>query len=229
MTPPCTSWEKMLVLCAPPSVVRYSLRPKILSRKPLEPSEVSLGWCPAKPVILCPGSSSCSFSTTGFLKRYHFWLLRPACSLTPLFVLQRRRRVSPLGACCFPATELSTTKAGSQDDTPFVGDAGRLWAVGLLRTLHSRCAAPEDSLFSGLQLQRYEPGFHDASRTLGLQRQHAVPHSVRHAGPSEDAFHKRMVLAAIQKRGRWGSPKSVVRYEKVPSCFASSLSSLTDF
>ena len=31
---------------------------------------------------------------------------------------------------------------------------------------------------------------------------------------SEDAFHKRADLAAIQKRGRWGSPKSVVRYEK---------------
>ena len=45
-------------------------------------------------------------------------------------------------------------------------------------------------------------------------RLHAVPHSVRHAGPSEDAVHKQADLAAIQKRGRWGSPKSAVRYEK---------------
>ena len=52
------------------------------------------------------------------------------------------------------------------------------------------------------------------SVTGSLQRLHAVPHSVRHAGPSEDAFHKRADLAAIQKRGRWGSSKSVVRYEK---------------
>ena len=35
-----------------------------------------------------------------------------------------------------------------------------------------------------------------------------------HARPSEDALHKRADLAAIQKRGRWRSPKSVVRYLK---------------
>ena len=86
------------------------------------------------------------------------------------------------GACSLSGYR-ATTKSGSQDDTLFVGVAGRFWAVGLLRTLHSRCAAPEDSLFGGLQLQRYEQGFHDASTTLGLQRLHAVPHSVRHAGP----------------------------------------------
>ena len=91
--------------------------------------------------------------------------------------------------------------------TLFVG--GRFWAVG-----PAVCAAPEDSLFGGLQLQRYEQGFHDASSSLGLQRLHAVPHSVRHARPSEDALHKRADLAAIQKRGRWRSPKSVVRYLK---------------
>ena len=48
----------------------------------------------------------------------------------------------------------------------------------------------------------------------GVSGLHAVLHLVRHAGPSEDAFHKRMDLAAIQKRCRWGSPQSVVRYEK---------------
>ena len=81
----------------------------------------------------------------------------------------------------------------------------QLSASALLAALHS--------LFGGLQLQRYEEGFHDV---LGLQRLHAVPHSVRHAGPSEDAFHKRVDLAAIQRRGRWGGgfTKSVVRFEK---------------
>ena len=118
------------------------------------------------------------------------------------------------GLAVCPATELSTTKSGSQHDTLFVGVTGWFWVVGLLRTLHSRCAAPENSFFGGVQLQRYEQGFHDDSSTLGLQRLHAVPHSVRHAGPSEGAFHKRADLAAIQKRGRWGSPKSVVLYEK---------------
>ena len=110
------------------------------------------------------------------------------------------------GLAVCPATELSTTL--------FVGVTGRFWVVGLLRTLHSRCAAPENSFFGGVQLQRYEQGLHDDSSTLGLQRLHAVPHSVRHAGPSEDAFHKRADLGGIQKRGCWGSPKSVVLYEK---------------
>ena len=72
--------------------------------------------------------------------------------------------------------------------------------MGLLRTLHARCAAADDSLFGGLQLQRYEQGFHDVSTSLDLQRLHAVPHSVRHAGPSEDAFHKRVDLTAEGKR-----------------------------
>ena len=57
------------------------------------------------------------------------------------------------GLAICPATELSTTKSGSPDDILFVGDAGRLWTVSLLRTLHARCAAPEDSLFGYLQLQ----------------------------------------------------------------------------
>ena len=105
-------------------------------------------------------------------------------------------RIAAGGFAVCPATELGNTKSGSQNDTLFVDVAGRFWAGGLLRTLHSRCAAPEDSLSGGLQLQQYEQGFHDASTTLGLQRLRAVPHSVRHTGPSEDAFHKRADLAA---------------------------------
>ena len=113
-----------------------------------------------------------------------------------------------------PATELGTKKSGSQDDTLFVGVTRSVLDCGSSADItFSMCWCPMDLLFGGLQLQRYEQGFHDASSILRLQRLHAVPHSVRHDGPSEDVYHKRADLAAIQKRGRWGSPKSVVRYE----------------
>ena len=41
-----------------------------------------------------------------------------------------------------------------------------------------------------------------------------MPHILRHAGASNDAFRKRRSLADIQKRGRWEAKKSVSRYEK---------------
>jgi len=40
------------------------------------------------------------------------------------------------------------------------------------------------------------------------------PHSLRHAGPSEDLQRGRRTLIGIQRRGRWKFPSSVARYTK---------------
>ena len=90
--------------------------------------------------------------TTGFLKKVPLLaavaLLQFDTYLRPdeTLALEKGHVLSPVRnagvAYRRPATELSTTKSGSQDDTLFVGDAGGLWAVSLLRTLHARCTAP---------------------------------------------------------------------------------------
>ena len=117
-------------------------------------------------MIRCLGSSLCSFATVGSLKRAPLLaaaaLLQFDTYLRPgeMLALKKGQVLSPVRnagvahrrwelAIC-PATELSTTKSGSQDDTLFVSVASRFRAVGALRTLHSRCAAPEDSLFGDM-------------------------------------------------------------------------------
>ena len=47
-----------------------------------------------------------------------------------------------------------------------------------------------------------------------LRVQNMVPYSLRHSGASWDATSGRRSLQGIQKRGRWKSHKSLVRYEK---------------
>ena len=41
-----------------------------------------------------------------------------------------------------------------------------------------------------------------------------VPYEMRHSGPSHDRCHKLRSLLQVQKRGRWKSTRSLVRYEK---------------
>ena len=52
-----------------------------------------------------------------------------------------------------------------------------------------------------------------ACRRLGLQHT-GPPHSIRHAGPSEDLARGRAGLEQVRRRGRWRSMDSVQRYTK---------------
>ena len=40
------------------------------------------------------------------------------------------------------------------------------------------------------------------------------PHTLRHSGPSRDAFENRRTLEDIRRRGRWSQIKSIQRYSK---------------
>ena len=70
---------------------------------------------------------------------------------------------------------------------------------------------PGDKIFS-TTAQRYRAALQNAGRRVGYE----VPaaHSVRHSGPSRDAAEGYRSLSQIQRRGRWTSPKSVLRYAK---------------
>ena len=103
-----------------------------------------------------------------------------------------------------------TTKTGQTDDTVMLGDLpGRLWVRRVLERLADR-----DELFPALSLATYERHFREATRELGLTHLRITPHSIRHSGPSNDRLRQKRSLASIKKRGRWGSDKSVTRYEK---------------
>ena len=99
-----------------------------------------------------------------------------------------------------PGETLALKKGHVLSPVRNAGVAYRRWGLAV---------CPDDILFVG-----------DAGRfwAVGLlQTPHALFGSLqlqRYEQPSEESFHKRMDLAATQKRGRWGSPKSMVRHGK---------------
>ena len=60
----------------------------------------------------------------------------------------------------------------------------------------------------------FSTAFCQAAASAGLSRLWLVPHSLRHAGPSWGALTHRRSQREIQRRGRWASATSVVRYER---------------
>ena len=69
-------------------------------------------------------------------------------------------------------------------------------------------------LFPGLILAQYERAITQMANKLKYQQGSVTPHVFRHTGPSNDIFHRRRDLQAIQKRGRRLAKSSVRRYEK---------------
>ena len=49
---------------------------------------------------------------------------------------------------------------------------------------------------------------------VGLERNHAVLHQLRHFGPSFDRCHRLRSLMEIKARGRWAADASLRRYEQ---------------
>ena len=59
---------------------------------------------------------------------------------------------------------------------------------------------------------KFRQTWRDALEALGLE--HAPPHTLRHSGPSEDLASGYRTFQQVQRRGRWTSEKSVMRYAK---------------
>jgi hypothetical protein len=53
-----------------------------------------------------------------------------------------------------------------------------------------------------------------SGKEAGLESFKLVPYSARHTGPSADIAQKHRDLASVQRRGRWGSDRTVRRYEQ---------------
>ena len=78
--------------------------------------------------------------------------------------------------------------------------------------------APDEKLFS-ITSASYRQAWHEAG--LALKKRIGIdsfvigpPHSVRHSGPSRDSATGYRSIWQIQRRGRWQSEKSVMRYAK---------------
>ena len=111
-----------------------------------------------------------------------------------------------------PSSLGEKTKTGRSDDSVLNGDLpSNHWMAGLM-ALYMK--GVQSQLFPGLTLRRYETLVAQAAAALRYKPGTMFPHVFRHAGPSNDLFHKRRDLAAATKRGRWESKTSVRRYEK---------------
>ncbi|CAK0891907.1 unnamed protein product [Prorocentrum cordatum] len=85
--------------------------------------------------------------------------------------------------------------------------------------LRARKAAKKPGeLVFGCSVEAYRRALRKASDDIGIA---AFPaHSARHSGPSHDAAEGYRTVWAIQRRGRWASEKSVLRYMKTHALVA---------
>ena len=118
-----------------------------------------------------------------------------------------------------PVELIKSTKAGKHDDSILIGDvAHRGFVANMVANQFRKQWAKGDCmmapLFPSLTSPKYSAMLSAAFAELGLKHMKFTPHSLRHGRPSTDAYEQVRSLEEIQKRGRWGSPKSVTRYEK---------------
>jgi hypothetical protein len=109
-----------------------------------------------------------------------------------------------------PADTPYKSKTGTQDDTVSVGQTSsrRMWLNSLAAILAQR-STPKVFSFS---MRSLELDF--ARSTVDLELPAAVPHMLRHGGPSMDAATEEVTDMTLQSRGMWACPSSVARYRK---------------
>lgn len=112
-----------------------------------------------------------------------------------------------------PSRSDNPRKTGQFDDSVVLGTQGRAWIPSYVQRL-VRDLRKGQPVFNSLTVAKYEKAFRRACQALGIAHLEISPHVVRHTGPSYDVFSGARSLVAVQKRGGWRAPKSVVRYEK---------------
>ena len=106
------------------------------------------------------------------------------------------------------AERAESTKTGMRQgvrvDSPYV--------LKILEQL-TATAKPNSKVFA-TTAARYCASWTKAASNLGVQNKIGPPHSVRHSGPSHDSATGYRSIWQIQRRGRWSSERSVLRYAK---------------
>lgn len=106
--------------------------------------------------------------------------------------------------------EGAPSKTGSFDDTVMLDLPVQSHIGPLLTKMGTENGGPI-FLFSPAQARS---AWEKASSLAKLDHLGMGFHNLRHGGPSRDALEKFRSLEEIQKRGKWGSFRSVCRYEK---------------
>ena len=101
-----------------------------------------------------------------------------------------------------------TSKTGETDDSILLDHEWLKFAEPLLEILHK---GPEGQRVWSFRYDQFLREFRTSARRLGVE---LVPYQARHSGASLDRVDNRRPQLEVQKRGRWRSYKSLVRYEK---------------
>jgi integrase len=123
-------------------------------------------------------------------------LLTPAISISPFWTL----------LIC-PSTRSSRTKVGESDDSIRLDAKRLLWVDRVLKILKLR---PQGLLWS-FDYAQFCSMMKRVNALTGLK---VVPYQGRHSGPSIDRAENVRTQEEVQKRGRWKSHRSLIRYEK---------------
>ena len=108
-----------------------------------------------------------------------------------------------------PAEALQPSKTGATDETIFLNSQWmKAWGPEFWNVLSE--GDPLDPIFR-FTYPAFVKHFDKACREVGLP--HLVPYQARRSGPSIDRSRSERDMAEVQKRGRWKSHKSLVRYE----------------
>ena len=178
------------------------------SRDPL-PEEIYLSAAHRLVMTRKPLTAAATFCQAQlYLRPSELLCLRPEDVLLPV---RGAHRYKSTGVVIAPRELGRTTKARSHDDT-ILADRQCHEALASVLAELVRIRSSEERLFP-LTLNCYEKRLRDVGSAMGLPVDF-VPHTLRHCGPANDLFFERRDMAAVAKRGRWASLKSVQRYGK---------------
>ena len=117
-----------------------------------------------------------------------------------------------------PYATRKPTKTGIYDDSVILDHESLNWLGDEISLLLAN-RGPDEPMWT-FDSSDYLRMFKQAVAMLGLEHLGLVPYSLRHAGPSWDALTGRRPQREIQRRGRWKSTASVVRYERASRVLA---------
>ena len=107
----------------------------------------------------------------------------------------------------YPQHRPARSKTATSDDTILLDSPRTPWFKRLIAAV---AGTTTEKAFP-LEYIEFASQVSQAAQKIGV---HLVPYQARHSGASIDAANGIRSIQAIQKRGRWASKRSVLRYEK---------------
>ena len=163
-----------------------------------------------------------SVADLGWLRLARCMKLAEALYLRPgeLHQIRCRQLVAPTAGACTKVWSLvlhpwedGIASKTHQHDDGLLLDGPNAQLLGQLTVLITQGRAPQE-LITGISVVQYREVFKQAVATAGVGILGPVPYQLRHSGASRDLNEQIRDLAAVKKRGRWQSERSLQRYLK---------------